>query len=253
MSMMAQVQHGVVHKPPRLIIYGTAGIGKTTLACGAPAPILVQTEDGAESIGVDRFPQCMSYEDIMDQLTGLLEEEHSFQTLILDSLDWAEKLVWDYTCRQNGWDSIGEPDFGRGYARATENWSWLAGLLQRLRDERGMAIVLLAHNQIKRFEDPTTGGYDRYLLDLQKGASSMLQEMMDGVFFMNWKTIVTEEKAGFAKVNKAKGNGQRLIFTEERPFALAKNRFGMPDKIEIPSNPAESWNALAANIPYFAN
>lgn len=252
MGILSQVQSGVTHKPPRIIVYGVAGIGKTTLACGAPSPILVQTEDGAESIGVDRLPQCRSFEDIMDQLTGLLEEEHAFQTLILDSLDWAEKLVWDYTCRQNGWSSISDADYGRGYAKATENWSWIATLLQRLRDERGMAIILLAHSQIKRFEDPTSGGYDRYSIDLHKGASSMLQEMADAVFFMNWKTVVTEVSGGFAKVNKAKGAGQRLLFAEERPSALAKNRFGMPDRIEIPGNPAEGWNTLAAYIPFFA-
>lgn len=253
MSLMSKIQSGVVHKPPRLIIYGTHGIGKTTLACGAPVPILVQTEDGAEAIGVDRFPQCTSYEDIMDQLTALIEEDHQFQTLILDSLDWAEKLVWDYSCRQNGWVSITDPDFGRGYAKATENWQFIADLLQRLRDERGMSIILLAHSQIKRFEDPTSGGYERYQIDLHRGASSLMQEMADAVFFMNWKTVITEEKGGFAKVNKAKGNGQRLIFTEERPAALSKNRFGMPDRIEIPNDPAESWSALSAHIPYFAN
>jgi len=256
MSLLSQVTSGIVHKPPRLIIYGTAGIGKTTLAAGAPKPILVQTEDGAEGIGVDRLPQCRTFEEMMDQLTAIRDDDHEYQTLILDSLDWAEKLVWDYTCRQNGWITISEPDYGKGYASATENWRFVVQMLCDIRDQRGIAVIMLAHSQIKRFEAPETGGYDRYSIDLHKGASSLVEEMSDGIFFMHWKTIVTEEKTGFAKVNKAKGNGTRLIFTQERPTAKAKSRFtqfGMPERVEIPNDPDLAFGAVSQFIPFFGH
>lgn len=254
MSILSQATTQVVHKPPRLVVFGVQGCGKTTLAAGAPNPILVQTEDGAEGIGIPRLPLCDSFETFMDQITAIRDDDHGYATLIVDSLDWLERLVWDYTCRQHGWNSITDADYGRGYAAATENWRIVVSILQAIRDQRGMAVVMLAHSQIKRFESPETAGYDRYTIDLHKGASALIQEMADGVFFLNWKTVITEEKTGFSKVAKAKGNGQRVLLTQERPSAVAKNRFsqfGMPEKIEIPNDPDAAFGAVAQYIPYF--
>ena len=56
MTMMQHIQRGVRYKPPRFLIYGTEGIGKSTTAASAPKPIFVQTEDGTDQIGCDSFP-----------------------------------------------------------------------------------------------------------------------------------------------------------------------------------------------------
>jgi len=251
MSMLSKIQTGAVHRPPRLLIYGTHGIGKTSLASGAPDPILVQTEEGADEIGIPRFPLAQSFEDMMEALSEVAFEAHDFRTCIIDSMDWAERLVWDYTCKQNAWSDVGQPGYGQGYTAALNNWYEVLGLINAIRD-RGMSVVMLAHAEVKHFDDPTTDGYDRYQPALHKGASAKVQEAADAVLFMNWKIVTDEKKEGYGrKITKGMGNGARQLFTEERPAALAKNRFGMPYRIDLPNGAESMWPAMASHIPFF--
>ena len=37
MGLLSQIQTGKTRMPPRLLVYGTEGIGKSTLAASAPA------------------------------------------------------------------------------------------------------------------------------------------------------------------------------------------------------------------------
>jgi len=70
MSLLEQVHSGRRHRPPRLLIYGTEGIGKSTLAAQAPAPIFILTEDGLDQIECDSFPLARSFEDVLAYLTA---------------------------------------------------------------------------------------------------------------------------------------------------------------------------------------
>ncbi|USE34113.1 AAA family ATPase [Endozoicomonas sp. SCSIO W0465] len=85
-------------KAPRIVVYGPAGVGKTTLGCGAPNPIFIQTEDGLGKLEVDAFPMMTSFQDVLDALSALYTSEHQYQTVIIDSLDHLEPLVWQHLC-----------------------------------------------------------------------------------------------------------------------------------------------------------
>lgn len=251
--MLSQIQTGVIHTPPRVVIYGTNGVGKTSLAAGAPGPILIQTEDGADQIGVPRFPLAQSLDDVFMQIGELVTEEHGFKTVIFDSVDWAERMVWKHVCEKNGWKSIETPGYGRGYVEAEETWRSLVEGFDDLRAKKGMAVIFLAHCEVKRFDDPTNAGYDRYQIAVHKNVSGIIRDWADAVLFLNWRTMVQENDQGMGrKITKGKGNGQRILYTEERPAAIAKNRYGMPDKIDLPNNPTQTWGALAQHIPFFA-
>ena len=52
-------------KPPRILVYGTEGIGKSTFGSQAPKPIFVQTEDG---LGRDRLRQVPAGHDDYDDV-----------------------------------------------------------------------------------------------------------------------------------------------------------------------------------------
>lgn len=235
-------------KPPRIMLYAVHGIGKTTLGANAPNPIFIQTEDGLGDIQADTFGVLKSYSEIMEAIGSLYSDEHDFKTLVLDSADWTEPLVWAEACRINNWKSIEDPGYGRGYSAALDVWKLLVDGLNALRDERGMAVVILAHSEIKRFDSPETEPYDRYQPKLHKGASAILQEAMDAVLFANYRVATVKSEVGFnKKVTRAVGSGDRLIYTVERPSFLAKNRYGLPDSLPL------DWSALAAGIPYYAS
>lgn len=179
------------------------------------------------------------------ELTALRDEAHEFQSVVVDSVDWLERLIFDEVCREFGVRSIEKADggYGRGYTHALTHWRKVISLLQELRDKRGMMVILVAHAKVERFEDPENAAYDRYTPRLHKHAASLIAEWVDAVLFANKKFRVTKENAGFngeraiAAPIGADG-GERIIRTVGSPACIAKNRYGLPSEIPL------SWQAF---------
>ncbi len=259
---LASIQHGISAAPPRILIYGVQGIGKTTMLSQAPNPIVIQTEDGEGVIDVPRFPLAQSFGDVMEALGVLASTDHDYKTLGLDSLDWMEPLVWAQVVAENPTSnksgavaaSIESYGYGRGYAMALDPWREYISAINYLRNERGMMIIQTAHSKITRFESPDSDAYDRYDLKLQHSpktsASALLQEHSDIVLFANYKVGITEEKKGMdQKRKRGIGSGQRVLHTQERPAYAAKSRYNLPESIPFDKDGAY-WNVLAAHIPF---
>jgi len=98
LHVLQTIHRGVRHLPPRLLIYGTEGIGKSSTAAGAPNPIFVSTEDGLAQIDCHAFPLAQSFEEVTSALMALAAEEHEYQTVVIDTLDWLERLIWARVC-----------------------------------------------------------------------------------------------------------------------------------------------------------
>ena len=244
---LASLRRGGDTRPPRILGYGVAGIGKTTFATEAPNPIVVQTEDGLGSIAVPTFGLLRSFHDVMQAIGSLYDEDHTFQTVVVDSLDWLEPLIWQHTAQQHNQPNIEAFGYGKGYLAALDNWRAVLEGLNALRDERGMAVILLAHAEIKRFDSPETEPYDRYQPKLHVRASALVQEHVDAVLFANYRISTLKSDAGFGKkVVRGVSGGDRLLHTVERPAFLAKNRFGLPETLPL------SWPDFAAGIPFYA-
>lgn len=233
-------------KPPRIIIYGPHGIGKNTFLASAPKPVLIDIEGGHPAGSpLEAFPQAKTFQDVMDAMGALYAEDHDFETVGIDSLDWLEPLVWAETIRRNNvenpskqWNSIEDAGYGKGYTATLDVWADYFEAIDALRNDKGMVVIQTAHAEVKRFENPETEPYDRYQIKLQKLASAKAQEHADMVLFANFKTSVTKTDVGMKKVARGVGSGQRVIYTQERPSALAKNRHNLPPELPL------DWNAL---------
>ena len=105
-------------KAPRVVIYGDAGTGKTTFGACAPSPVFLQTEDGLGNLAATAFPLATSFDDVMGALQSLYAEEHQFKTLVVDSLDWLEPLVWQQVCTTHKVARIEAMPYGKGYVEA---------------------------------------------------------------------------------------------------------------------------------------
>jgi hypothetical protein len=241
---LAQLTRANTPKPPRMLIHGVAGVGKTTLAAGANAPVFIQTEDGLGLLPVPHFPLATSFEAVLEALVALYTEDHDFKTVVVDSVDWLEPLIWAKTCRDNGWNSIEDAGFGKGYIAALNLWRQYLDGLNGLRDDRGMTVIQIAHTDIKRFDSPEHDPYDRYVIKLHARAAALLQEHSDLVLFANYRISTVKADVGFnKKVNRALGSGERVLHTAERPAFLAKNRFGLPETLPL------DWTAFAQAMP----
>jgi len=225
---------------PRIMVYGVEGIGKSTFAAGAPNPIFILTEDGLGSLKVDHFPLASSFDDVMAAIASLYAEKHDFQTVALDSLDWLETMIWrDIETKYDAKDLA----YGKGAVIAADRWRDVLNGLNALRNEKGMAVVLIAHTTIKRFDSPETEPYDRFQPKLQDRSNALIREWCDAVLFANYKTIVKKSDVGFNKeVARGISTGERLLYTSERPAYMAKNRYGLPESIPL------SWEAFIEAI-----
>jgi len=230
--MLSKVQKGPVKRNHFVLLYGVDGVGKSTFGANAPSPIFLGPEDGLGLLDVARFPSPSTWADIKAAVSDLIHEDHEYKTLVIDSLDWIEPLVWASVCKADGVASIEQVDggFGKGYVQAVEQWNEFIKQLTRLRKK--MHIVLIAHSQIRVFNDPAEDGqYDRYLLKLNEKAGAKFREACDCVFFANFETRIVKKK-GQSKA-KAFGDGARVMFTERRPAFDAKNRFDLPYQMPL--------------------
>jgi hypothetical protein len=251
---MDRVQRGRTPKPPRLVLYGTEGIGKSTFASQAPKPIFIPCEDGLDEIDCSKFPMATSSDDVRRALTELGTEQHDFETVVIDSLDWFERLAWDKLCQQYGVNSIEKVDGGyaRGYTHALTFWREMIDSLNQLRHKRGMMVLLIAHAKVERFEDPESCPYDRYTPRLHKHAAALVCEWSDAVLFATRKFRTQTEDAGFNRKRTiahaiGKGGGERVLRCVGGPSCVAKNRYGVVE--ELPLSWAAFMNALSNHQP----
>lgn len=216
-------------RAPKVVIAGPGKIGKTTFASHAPAAVGILTEEGADAVDANAFPLATSLSDVYEAIGTLINEPHDFKTVFIDSIDWLEPLVQAHVCQANGWKNIEAPGFGKGYITAAEEWRVLLSGLEALRTQRGMGVVLIAHDKVKRVEDPMTEGYDSHVLKLNDRAAALVQEWADVIGFCGYRvfTSKTDGKGMGAKETKATTTGERILHVEPHPAHCGGNRFGL--------------------------
>lgn len=235
---------GGLEHPPLISVYGTPGIGKTSLALEFPEALYATIEGEGQPHGIAAtVAPVASYGDLMDPDDGyiaqLLTTEHPFRTLVVDSLDAFEPMVWRATCDRNGWDTIDSNDkgsptaFGKGYLAADYEWRDYVAAARAL-TRAGIAVVQILHSEAKTFNDPLAEPYDRYRPKLQKRAVDIITEKSDALLFISRRqTLKTVDKGMGQKGQKPMGMGgeERIIYTDERAGFIAKNRLNMPASI----------------------
>jgi hypothetical protein len=75
-------------RSPKIVVVGQGKIGKTTFAAMAPNAIGILTEDGADAVDANAFPLAASLPEVYAAIDTLINQDHDFQTLFIDSLDW---------------------------------------------------------------------------------------------------------------------------------------------------------------------
>jgi hypothetical protein len=234
---LSSIRRGKSVHAPRIFLYSTHGIGKSTFAASAPSPIFICTEDGLGSIDTASFPLAKSSDDVLSAIKSLYTEDHDFKTVVLDSADWLEAMLQREI--ESKYDAK-ELSFGKGALILADKWREILDGFSALRNDKNMIVVIIGHTEIKRFDSPEVEPYDRYQPKLQSRASALVQEWADAVLFANYRTIVKKDDVGFNKsVSRGITTGERLLYTSETPAYLAKNRYGLPPVLPL------SWDAFS--------
>lgn len=225
------IRSGKRQEPDKLLLFGTEGVGKSTFSASAPSPIFIAAEDGLSELDVKSFPEPESFDDVLACIRLLRNESHDFKTLVIDTVDWLEPVLWDSLCRTNNWQSIESPGYGKGYVAATDSWRRLLVELDGVRADKGMEIHLLAHAAIKPFQNPAGDDYARYEMKLHRGAAALLKEWAKAVLFAVHEEFTEKESAK----SRAKGvsTGRRVVHTTRCAAWDAKNRYGLPATLPL--------------------
>jgi len=236
-------------KPPRILIHADHGLGKSSLAAAAPNPIFIQTENGLENIDASAFPLCRSLADLKAQLDQVYLEDHDFKTLVIDSLDWTESLVFQHVCTEGGKDSISDFGYGTGYTNALELFGKIVKALNAIREERSMIIILTAHSQIKTYLNPMGSDWDKHQIKLREKNAELFLEWCDLVSFLHFQTYTKQEhNSSFsAPKNKGVGGTERVLSCTPSAAYVSKNRYDIMADIPLP-DPQTGWNNLVTAI-----
>lgn len=233
MSLLSKVGKESPLIPPRVVIYGAEKIGKSTFCSEAPSPIALDVEGGFEYIEIPRY-KPNDLQEVFDFVEELSETDHGYETLVIDSADWLERLIQNTVAAEDNKKNVADVPYGAGYKRASGIFGQLLASLDSLREKKAMAIIFTAHEQVKRFDDPVNESYDRHQLKLHEQVMSLIQEWSDCILFATAKVYVTSKEKRFNKeITKAKGGGERIIKCIGHPAYVAGNRLGLPEELPL--------------------
>jgi hypothetical protein len=228
-----KITKGKQTRPQRVVIYGVESVGKTTFAAQFPTPLFLDIEGGTAHLDTDRV-EINSWADLQGALKEVVNT--TYQTVVIDSADWAERLCVEDLLATTKKTSVEDFGYGKGWVMVAERMSRLLTALDGL-IEVGKNVVLLAHSKVQRVEPPDLmTAYDRYELKMSKQSSPLIKEWADELWFFKFKTRVIESENG-----KAKGTGgkQRIILTTHSAAYDAKTRSGLAEELPM------EWESVA--------
>ena len=232
-----KISTGKKEMPNLVLIHGTDGVGKTTLASEFPKPLFIGPELGNFNIDASRVDDVNSWEELKKTLREIykLPDTKRYKTIVIDSLDWCEVMIMEHICKDQQKDSIElcSGGFGKGYIDVKNEFLEMQKALKFIRD-KGFNIVLICHSSVAEFNDPATArGYNRYELKLFKSKSgnvdvrAMWREYVDAVIYLHHEVLIRGED------KQARGESTDRVLMELKYSAKwdAKNRFGVTKPI----------------------
>ena len=225
-----KVTTGKVAKAQKVVIYGSEGIGKSTIASKFPSPIYIDIEESTYQMdNVVRLAKPTSWQMLLEQVEWVKTQGVTYKTLVIDTADWAEVLCKEHLIAKNpGWKTIDSANYGVKYVALSTEWGQLLNKLSEV-CSAGINVVLLAHAQMRKFELPEEmGAYDRWELKLEKRSANITKEWADMILFLSYRTIVIKD----GQKSKAKGQ-ERVMYATHNAVWDAKNRHGLPDEMPL--------------------
>lgn len=229
--MLGKIVKGKIDRPPRVLVYGEPGVGKSTFAAGWPSPLFIDAERRTDHLDIDRI-EVQSWPEVLNVMREVAKGGTEYKTLVFDTVDFIEVLIYSHLCETENCDTIEDygGGFGKGYTAAKKEWGRLVKGLEVLRD-KGINCLLLAHGHVKTFRNPLGEDYDKWHLNMNQKSSIFLQGQMDAIGFAHFEDLAHAK----TKHDKAKGRstGERLLTFKHSAAHDSKQGIAVPDEVKL--------------------
>lgn len=232
MGMLSNIITAPEPMPPKGIIYGSPGVGKTTFGASAPGALIVDCEGGAGMVRCARTPHLKAWGQQLATLQALATEQHDYGVIVVDTLDWMlGSLETHVSGAAMGKDKLTETlnksNGGYGNGKQVLRNHICLQLLPALDAlvARGMAVILLAHATRQDITDSDGITTEKTVAEIHPDFLSL---------FLAW--------SDFCCLAKTTASGARELVTIDNGRALAKNRYGLPPTLPL------TWNAFAGAV-----
>lgn len=250
MSILDSITTGAV-LAPKITLYGRPGVGKSTLASKFPDPVFLLTEENGLQ-GVRRLPFMESFGQVWSTINELVKAtDLPFKTLVIDSISRLDTLVVKYILDTDPPNKHGQQPsnlnaacggYGGGVAKAALIHASIKNLLDKL-SAKGITVVYVGHSDVIKHKAPDSEDYDIYTIVANHNKTREIYlDGVDLIAFCRLKSFMTETESGRALI---KSTGDRVIHVGVNDGHVSKNRFGMPDELEM------SFEEIAKYIPFF--
>jgi hypothetical protein len=228
-----KITKGKQTRAQRVVIYGVESVGKSTFAAQFPKPLFLDVEGGTAHLDTDR----VEIATLADLESAIREcQTTDYQSIIIDSADWAERLVLEGMLAQDKKKSVEDYGYGKGFVMLAEKFARLLTAADQI-VTGGKNVVFIAHSKVQRVEPPDMlSAYDRYELKLTKQSAPLLKEWADELWFFKFKTKTVESESGRSK---GVGGKERIILTTHSAAYDAKTRSGLAEELPM------TWDSVA--------
>jgi hypothetical protein len=213
-----------------VLLVGPPKLGKTTFAYGAPAPVFIQADEGGLSVlpgevahavptAWDRYPGSDPHEHtVIGLVNAILEGQHEYGTLVLDTINRIELMIWRWICKIGQVDSIElyEKGWGKGFIKALEEVNRLIDILHKIKARRGMHWIAISHQTVKNAKDPTQDDYERAMMQMNEKSASAWEGAADCIIYAQ------PEVQTFDHINKDQKGERRKVEITGRTIAIVK-------------------------------
>ena len=234
MSLLDKITKQQKPRAPRIMMIGVEGVGKSTAGASMPNPVFICGESGLVGPQFAEIPSFTpeNWGEILQFLDELSQNKGDFKTIVIDTLDWVEPMLYSHVCTKNGHKNIEDFGYGKGYVVAQQEARQLLMRLDRLNME-GINVLLLCHSQIKTVNNPVGDNYDHFESKLNAKISGIFREWCDCVLFAQFDMYTRKD----GMRSKAYGGDGRIVQTTHSAAWDAKNRYGLPEvmPLDMPS------------------
>ncbi|MGM9858086.1 MAG: ATP-binding protein [Bacilli bacterium] len=197
-----------------ILLYGLPGVGKTSLASEFKNVLIAGFEMGTNALNnvyVQPIKTWKDWRDMVKQLCTKDALKDKFDSIAIDTADFAWDLCVKWICSQNGVEKLGDIPWGGGYDLAKKEYT------QTFRDltYSGYGLVFISHSTEKTYKNEKGEDYTQIVPALPNRPFDIVNKMVDIIAYIREIPVEIGDKI----------ENKRYMFLRGDQRFLAKSRF----------------------------